>query len=344
MSDKTTQDYLERVLDTILAARRTSVVRTAFQLRIFDRITGPGATWAEVAREADLHPRGARVLLNALAALDLIDTDGDVYRLRPGTEDLLVSGCEDYLGPVSLLASSDEEWTALGSLTSSVVRGGSALAENLDTPGFGYLEDWARQADQGTNTIALAELTAGAVAKWAEARPSLDLLDVACGPGWYGLEILSRNPHARMWAVDYPNILAHTKRHAVSLGAGERFTAIEGDMFEVRFGGPYDLVLAAAVLHHFDLGQAERLVEKLAAAVRPGGRLVVVVPTVGDGPPAENPLPYLFSVMMLAMTPQGEVHSTGDYERLLARHGFGDQEWHSLPGVPIRVLVTARLT
>jgi cyclopropane fatty-acyl-phospholipid synthase-like methyltransferase len=151
-----------------------------------------------------------------------------------------------------------------------------------------------------------------------------------------------RFAQAQVWALDWPNVLTVTERHAERLGVPDRAYFIAGDMFEVPLGGPYDVVVVANVLHHFSEERATDLLGRLRAVMKTDGRLVVVGFTLGDQPPAEDPDPHLFSVLMLVWTHEGEVHSEATYRRMLGTSGFVRTTVHEVDGLPLRVLTAER--
>jgi hypothetical protein len=63
---------------------------------------------------------------------------------------------------------------------------------------------------------------------------------------------------------------------------------IEGDVFEVVLDGPYDVIIASHIFHHFQRAA----------------------------------FPYLFSVVMLAWSREGEAYSLDTYQKLLHEAGF----------------------
>jgi ubiquinone/menaquinone biosynthesis C-methylase UbiE len=144
---------------------------------------------------------------------------------------------------------------------------------------------------------------------------------------------------ARVWSLDWPNVLPIAERHAKRLGVRDRVELLAGDMFTAPLGGPYDLVMITNVLHHFSEERATKLLRRAAEVLRPDGRLALVGFTVGDESPAIDPLPYLFSILMLVWTSQGEVHSEAAYNRMLADSGFGRPLVHKIADLPLRVLI-----
>jgi tRNA (cmo5U34)-methyltransferase len=99
------------------------------------------------------------------------------------------------------------------------------------------------------------------------------VLDVGCGAGNYTLKLLQRLPDVDVTLVDLsmPMLERAVKRiGAVSSGM---ITSIQGDIREIDLGvEQFDIVLAAAVLHHLrGDGEWEAVFRKLYDALRPGG-------------------------------------------------------------------------
>src|SRR5262249_11252793 len=94
-------------------------------------------------------------------------------------------------------------------------------------------------------------------------------------------------------------------------------------------GSDYDLVLVPNLFHHFDAAGCETLLRRLHAALRPGGRIVIVefVPCEDRRGPASS---VMFGLVMLAMTPGGDGYTFSEYERMLRSAGFGAPVLHDL--------------
>ncbi|MEV0828795.1 class I SAM-dependent methyltransferase [Nonomuraea rubra] len=326
----------ESLLGMMQAYKTTSLLRTGVSMGVFDCLAEGPIDAETVAGRLGSDVRGMRILLNALAAVGLAVEDGGRFALPAGADRLLVSKSPEYLGDMVRVMASDWEWDALKKLHEAVRHGGTVMEVHAETPGYEYWEDFASYA------VAVARPTAGVVADalepWAVGRESLDVLDVACGHGLYGLTLAQRNPQAQVWALDWPNVLPLTEQHAERMGVRERVHRLPGDMFEVPLGGPYDVVLVTNVLHHFSAERAGDLLARLAPAVKPDGKIVLVGFTL-DAPPAEDPAPHLFSILMLTWTFEGEVHTVQDYTHMLDRAGFVNGRRYEVPGLAFRVLV-----
>lgn len=322
--------------DMMQAYKKTSLLRAGVELGVFDALADGPATAEALGRRLSAHPRGVRILLEALAAIRLVESAGDAFRLAPVAADHLVSSRPDHLGGMVRVMASDEEWDALRDLGAAVRAGGTVLDVHAETPEYAYWENFAAYATKVARPT--AEVAAEVLAPWAKEIGDLSILDVACGHGVYGYTLAEHHPQARVTSLDWPNVLTVAEGHAERMGVRDRVSLRPGDMFTTPLGGPYDLVLLTNVTHHFSEDKVRELVTRLGAAVRPGGKLVIVGFTTGAEPPAEDPAPYLFSVLMLVWTHEGESHSVAAYDRVLAAAGFGPATVHPTD-LPFRILV-----
>jgi 2-polyprenyl-3-methyl-5-hydroxy-6-metoxy-1,4-benzoquinol methylase len=324
------------------AYKLTGALKAGIELGIFDQLAAGPATAGDVARPLSLHPRGARMLLNALTAVGLLDqARPDTYRLSAQSARFLVRGQAGYLGDMINVIASSWEWEAMERLADAVRKGGPVVDENAETPEFDYWRSFA------ANAHAIAAPSAKAVAEvllpWATARPELRVLDMACGHGLYGFAFAQRLEHAQVWSLDWPNVIEVALRHADRLGVADQVHGLSGDVFTTNMGGPYDLVLITNVLHHFSAARAEELLRRAAEVTSPEGKVAVVgFVTDKDRSPTVDRQAHMFALLMLAWTTEGEVHTVDDYRRMLGSAGYEDFTAHPVPGLPAQIMVATR--
>jgi C-methyltransferase len=330
-----------RLLQMMQAYKETSLIKTGVRLGLFDHIAEAGTMDVAAASVAiDSNPRGTKILLNALAALHVLETNGERYWLARGADELLVRKSDGFVGDMVHVFASDHEWDSLKDLTSAVRQGGTVQDVHAETPEYEYWEAFAEHAPLVARPT--ADVLAEAIRPWAAGREHLDVLDMACGHGVYGYTVAQRYPQAEVWSLDWQNVLDVAVGHAERMGVRDRTHLVTGDMFDIPLGGPYDLVLITNVLHHFSEERAAELVRRAASVVKPDGRLGVVGFTTSDVLPGDDPAPHLFSVLMLAWTHEGEVHSEESYRRIFGSAGFAQPTVSTVPGIPFRVLVAER--
>jgi len=134
--------------------------------------------------------------------------------------------------------------------------------------------------------LAMALVAEAAAATTPHARHALD---VGCGAGNYTLKLLERLPNLDATLMDLSQPMLDRARERVSRATAGRITTIQADIREVELPDEeFDIVLAAAVLHHLRADQEWRDVfAAFHRALRPGGSLWVFdlvessIPAVG---------------------------------------------------------------
>ena len=122
--------------------------------------------------------------------------------------------------------------------------------------------------------LAMALVAEAAAATTPHAR---NVLDVGCGAGNYTLKLLERLPNLDATLIDLSQPMLDRARERVSRVTSGRITTVQADIREVKLqDGEFDIVLAAAVLHHLRTDQEWRDVfTAFHKALRPGGSLWV---------------------------------------------------------------------
>jgi tRNA (cmo5U34)-methyltransferase len=103
------------------------------------------------------------------------------------------------------------------------------------------------------------------------------VLDVGCGAGNYTLKLLEHLPNLDVTLIDLSQPMLDRATERVRQATTGRITTIQGDIREVELpDGDFDVVLAAAVLHHLRADQEWRDVFAVFhRALRPGGSVWV---------------------------------------------------------------------
>ena len=101
------------------------------------------------------------------------------------------------------------------------------------------------------------------------------LLDVGCGAGNYTLKVLERLPNLDVTLMDLSRPMLERAVERVNRVTTGKVTALQGDIRELPIGeGSYDLICAAAVLHHLREAEEWRSVfTKFHGSLRAGGSL-----------------------------------------------------------------------
>ncbi|TDQ11621.1 class I SAM-dependent methyltransferase [Pedobacter metabolipauper] len=100
-----------------------------------------------------------------------------------------------------------------------------------------------------------------------------ELLDIGCGAGNYTLKMLSKIPNLNCTLNDLSGPMLSKARERVGGKTNGTVTTIQLDMRELDLeAGKYDIILAAATLHHLrEDSDWEHVFTKLYRALKPGG-------------------------------------------------------------------------
>lgn len=133
------------------------------------------------------------------------------------------------------------------------------------------------------------ELTTAAAAQVNPAAVSL--LDIGCGAGNYTLKMLEKIPGLHCTLIDLSMPMLERARERVSAATGGVVEILQTDILEAELPEQkYDIILAAAVLHHLRTDQDwEKVFGNIYRALRPGGSF-----WVSDLVSHEGPLEPLF--------------------------------------------------
>lgn len=120
--------------------------------------------------------------------------------------------------------------------------------------------------------LALELIAETAAAATPHAR---SVLDVGCGAGNYTLKLLERLPGLDATLIDLSQPMLDRAVERVSDATTGRVTAIQADIRDVDLGEKtFDIILAAAVLHHLRTDDEWRAVfGKFYTSLRPGGSI-----------------------------------------------------------------------
>ena len=326
----------ERIFNTMIAFQETEALRAAIELDIFTAIGDGVNTASSLAAKTGTSERGVRILCDYLTIKEFLTKNGEQYSLTQDSAIFLNRHSPACLASMVNFLASPWSKKNFGALAQAVRKGGTASETGDHTkPNEELWVNFARSMAPLTVPAAefIAELTGA-----AEGKPC-KVLDVAAGHGMFGITVAKRNPNAKIVAVDWPAVLEVAKENAVKFGVAERYTARPGSAFEVDFGEGYDCVLLTNIFHHFDIPTCEKLMRRVHAALKPGGKAITLefIPNEDRVTP---PMAAAFSLVMLAGTDAGDAYTFAQYENMFGNAGFVKTTLHPVPDVPQQVLVS----
>lgn len=272
----------------------------ANDLDLFRRLTTERSA-ADLAVELGVNGRALELLMNALAALGVLEKGAAGFRNAPVAAAWL-SG-HHYRGHI--FRHIHHCWESWNDLAGVVRRGGPELVREAVI--LHDREEWNRDFIRGMDDVTM-ELAPQVVAQ-LELGTARRLLDIGGGPGTYARAFLTAHPQlAEVTVFDLPSALAVAAECLEGCARRADVQLVAGDFQHDPLGHGFDAIWISQVLHSQDEAGCIALLGKAARALHPGGTLMVHEFLLDDS--CTQPLTAaLFAVHMLVMTAGGRAYS-----------------------------------
>ncbi|NDY41744.1 methyltransferase [Dissulfurirhabdus thermomarina] len=301
------------LLERSAAYWEACTLHAGVRLDVFSVISGGALAADEVARRVGGDVRGVTTLLDALAAMGLLEKDGDAYRNTETAALFLDRASPRYVGHIirhhHYLV---ESWSRL---PEAVLGGRPVRDRDHRTP------EQRESFLMGMFNLAMG--IAPRLCREIDIAGRRRLLDLGGGPGTYAIHFCLANPELHAVVFDLPTTEPFARRTIERFGVADRVTFRAGDFLRDDLGGPYDVAWISHVLHSEGPAGCRRLLRKVASALEPGG-LVLVHEFILDDHRAGPLFPALFSLNMLLGTPEGRSYTETELVDMLAEAGAAD--------------------
>lgn len=287
-------------------------LQAGVKLDIFTIVGNQMLTGQEIAQKINGDQRGVTMLLNALAAMNLLVKKAESYANIPSGYAFLSKESPQYIGHIirhhhHLM----ESWAQLdkGVLSGKPVR----TRASFDNPEVreSFLMGMFNMAMQIGPRIAEA----------VDLSNRRHLLDLGGGPGTYAIHFCLKNPDLRATVYDLPSTRPFAEKTIARFGLTDRVTFQEGNYNEEEIQGTFDVVWLSQILHAEGPDEAQKIIQKAVSALEPGGLILIhdfLLNNHLDGPL----FPALFSLNMLLGTAHGQSYSELQITEMLAKAGI----------------------
>lgn len=328
----------EHIFGVLTAFQNSAALKAAIELDIFTAIADGADRANVIAQRVNAAERGVRILCDYMTIHGFLTKTDDRFTLTQESAIFLNRHSPAYMGTLANFLASESSKKNFDDLTESVKKGGTTVAQGDNTkPNDDFWVTFAR------NMAPLTGVSSGFIAELAGAKEgkACKVLDIAAGHGMFGITIAKHNPNAQITAVDWSPVLEVAKENAAAAGVADRVSMRPGSAFEADLGAGYDVVLLTNIFHHFDIPTCEKLMCRVYAALRPGGKAITLefVPNEDRVTP---PMAAAFSLIMLANTDAGDAYTLAQYEKMFRNAGFVKTTLHPVPDMPQQVLLSEK--
>jgi len=301
---------------------KTCTLHAAVKLDIFTTIGDGAMSGQTIAQKINADADAAERLLNALAAMGLLEKKHDTYLNLDAAGRFLRKDSKTYLGFMILHHHHlVESWSKMDKavLTGKPVRTRSSFNDESVREAFlmGMFNNAMLQAPQLVETFDLSAYR--------------NLLDMGGGPGTYAIHFCLQNPHLKAVVFDLPTTQPFAEKTIAQFGLNDRISFIAGDYVTEPMQGRYDVVWMSHVLHGEGPVDCQNMIQKAATMLASGGMLLLhdfILDDTGDGPL----FPTLFSLNMLLGTPEGRAYTEQEFVEMMNQAGLGNIQRTSYRG------------
>jgi SAM-dependent methyltransferase len=305
--------HLEEMADYLIPF----AVRVVGDFAIADAFAAGPRAVAEVADELSLHPGALERVLRALSTKDIFaEVEPGVFGLTPMADLLRGEHPHSLQGTFPLMPDDVQAWA----YTAHSIRTGECGFTHVHgCDYYDYFVDKPEECARFDRSVQTLHLLMVRTLLPAYDWGSLDtLVDVGSGNGAFTAELLARHPHLSATLFDLPHVIARTEPELAKAGVAERATSVGGDFFQAVPAGA-DAYLLKTILHDWDTPRAQRIVQSVAAAMRPDSRMIILeaVPLPGDA----YDIGKVMDVKQLVLF-GGHARTEAEFDALFARAGL----------------------
>ena len=301
---------------------KTCTLHAAVKLDIFTTIGDETMNSRTIAEKINADADAAERLLNALAALGLLEKKDDTFFNVDAASRFLRKDSKTYLGFMILhhhhLVAS---WSKLDQavLTGKPVRTRSSFNDESVREAFlmGMFNNAMLQAPNLVGTFDLSKCQ--------------NLLDMGGGPGTYAIHFCLQNPQLKAVVFDLPTTQPFAEKTIAQFKLSDRISFVAGDYVTEAMQGQYDVVWMSHILHGEGPADCQNMIQKAATMLTPGGMLLLhdfILADTRDGPL----FPALFSMNMLLGTPKGRAYTEQVLVNIMKQAGLLDIQRASYRG------------
>jgi precorrin-6B methylase 2 len=308
-------DTPESILKLARQFMESRILLTAAELNLFSHLAEKPATAMELCDELDAEPRGLTILLDALAAMGLLEKQQDRYRTIPEAVPFLSKDSPRSVLPMILHAA--HLWDAWSALT-RITRGTGSSGDETSA---------VRDADELSAFIGAMHVVGMPMAQKIVAAvqpgPARNLLDVGGASGTYTIAFLQAAPEMKATLFDRPAVIRMARDRMEEAGMLDRVRLVAGDFYRNELPGGHDLALLSAIIHQNSPEENIELFGKVFRALVSGGR-IVIRDHVMEASRTEPRDGAIFAVNMLVNTEGGSTYTYEEIRSWLEEAGFAN--------------------
>jgi hypothetical protein len=301
-----------RLLEVSGSYWQACTLHAGVKLDIFSMIEAGNAGAEKIAEYLPSDVRGTAALLNALAAMGLIEKTGDQYVNTPFGRNFLVKDSPQYIG--YMVMHHHHLVAAWARLDQAVISGRPVRERRHPDPG----ERESFLMGMFNMAMGIAPGLPGII----DLKGRGHLLDLGGGPGTYAIHFCLANPGLRATVADLPTSRPFAEKTISGFGLSDRIAFVPCNYLQDDIPGTYDVAWLSHVLHGEGPDECQMIINKTVSTLSPGGVMLIhdfILNDTSDGPL----FPAVFSLNMLVNTEKGRSYADRQIREMMTKAGLG---------------------
>jgi precorrin-6B methylase 2 len=313
----TTKWTADELLEKVRGFQAACIITAGADLDLFTALGDKPMTAEKLAKRISADPRATTVLLDALAALELLVKRDDRYEVPADVAELLTAD-----SPTNVLAGVRHQGNCLrrwGQLARVVQRGRPARREPSIRGEAGDCESFIGAMNNFSGPMVLQIVERLSPLRFAR------MLDIGGASGTWTIAFLRAVPEGTAVLFDLPEVIPLARERLTRAGLTDRVSLVAGDFDTDELPGGADFAWLSAIAHQNSREQNRSLYRKVHAALTAGGSLVIR-DVVMDASKTQPVAGALFAVNMLVATEGGGTFTFDEFTQDLNAVGFTNIE------------------
>jgi SAM-dependent methyltransferase len=272
MAEPTLPEQVTKLYDLIAGYHATHLLEIGRELGVWETITArPGSTSDALATQLGTDPFYTDVLVRTAFAFELVEHDGDGWRMAPHFDQILgTPSATFYLGGAARTHQVVGEDYA-----SYVQRFRTGIRVPYQAHGRDFMEAVANGL-QALPRIFTDFVLPKLPSLQARFQSGVRVLDVGCGGGWALVQLAERFPKITCVGVDNePYSIELARKLIAERNLAGRCEARLMDAQRLAEDGAYDVATSFLVIHEIDPKDKAGAFAAVARALKPGGQFVI---------------------------------------------------------------------
>lgn len=306
------------IVQLALSALMSQALYVAAKLGIADLLADKPQPVDKLAADTNTHERSLYRVLRSLSSVGVFrEVEPKVFALTPVAE-YLRSGAPNSMRNGAIFMGEEWHWRVWGNMLYSVQTGESAWSQAHGVSVFEYFTANPEQGEIFNRAMTdMSVSIAPAIVEAYDFSGFTRIADIAGGHGFMLSQILKAAPSLSGILFDMPHVIAGAGQLLEREGVAARVEKVTGDFFKSVPSA--DAYIMKHIIHDWDDERCGTILKNIGAAIKPGGKLLIVEVVVPEG--NEPHYSKLLDLEMLT-SPGGVERTAQEYDALLAQAGL----------------------